>query len=378
MKAKKISLSNKIDNHLVLNASFIDNLGLMHGKMGLSIYFFRIGQRLNNKIYSGYAEELIDEIYNEIDESVSADFENGLAGIGWGVEYLIQNGFVKADADEVLEDFDRLLIKEILHLGLLNGLIGFGAYLLKRIQSTRPDGENIVARTNQQFLIYVLEELDKRTQDIARVVKEPKISCHREENKEGANFDITWDYPILIWFLTDLLTQNLFNAKIENFILRSLEPLKEKNNLPKSVGNRLMLAFSVINLFDTVENYHNGEVVHGTEFKGKLDEFKLVSEDLLKRINRENVLSEFSANKGSVRNGIPGIVWIYNQFYKITSNFQYKDEAKYWSRSGLFFKDVENIISGCDLGRGKEQDMFGLLDGLAGIRLISASFMTER
>jgi len=40
-----------INNVLLLNASFIDNLGLMHGEMGIAIYFFHLALETQNKIY---------------------------------------------------------------------------------------------------------------------------------------------------------------------------------------------------------------------------------------------------------------------------------------------------------------------------------------
>ena len=96
-------------NTLLLNASFIDNIGLMHGKMGISVYFFHLARSTRNKVYEEYAGELIDEIYEEIIVNTPVNFENGLAGIGWGIEYLVQNGFIEADTDEVLEDYPVIL-----------------------------------------------------------------------------------------------------------------------------------------------------------------------------------------------------------------------------------------------------------------------------
>jgi lantibiotic modifying enzyme len=84
------SRQQRITNTLLLNASFIDNLGLMHGKMGIAIYFFHLARETKNQIYEDYAGELIDEIYDEISTTTTLDFENGLAGIGWGIEYLVQ------------------------------------------------------------------------------------------------------------------------------------------------------------------------------------------------------------------------------------------------------------------------------------------------
>lgn len=77
------SRQQHITNTLLLNASFIDNLGLMHGKMGIAIYFFHLARETENQIYEDYAGELIDEIYEEISLTTPCDFENGLAGIGW-------------------------------------------------------------------------------------------------------------------------------------------------------------------------------------------------------------------------------------------------------------------------------------------------------
>ena len=40
-----ISTDQKIITALLLNASFIDNLGLVHGKMGISILFYHLPRK---------------------------------------------------------------------------------------------------------------------------------------------------------------------------------------------------------------------------------------------------------------------------------------------------------------------------------------------
>ena len=40
----------RITNSLLLNASFTDNLGLMHGKAGISLYFYLLADKLVMKI----------------------------------------------------------------------------------------------------------------------------------------------------------------------------------------------------------------------------------------------------------------------------------------------------------------------------------------
>ncbi|NQU34131.1 MAG: hypothetical protein HQ521_12935 [Bacteroidetes bacterium] len=135
IQSNEISFTQRFTNHLMLNTSFMDNLGLMHGKMGIAIYFYHLARLTKNKKHEDFAGELIDEIYEEISINPRTNFENGFAGIGWGIEYLVQNGFIDADTDEVLEEFDNLLFNKLIYrtpieIGLLNGVVGIGVYFL--------------------------------------------------------------------------------------------------------------------------------------------------------------------------------------------------------------------------------------------------------
>ena len=75
----------------------------------------------------------MDEIYKEITQSASIGFAKGLCGIAWGIEYLIQNDFVKADRDEVLEELDlKILEKDVTRFrdfSLEDGLKGIAYYV---------------------------------------------------------------------------------------------------------------------------------------------------------------------------------------------------------------------------------------------------------
>ena len=134
-----ISTDQRISNTLLLNASFIDNLGLMHGKMGISICFFHLARQTGNQIYEDYAGELIDEIYEEITANTPVDFENGLAGIGWGIEYLVQNGFIEEGEDNILEELDNAVFqlerKKPELSGKYNDFFGYGLYYLYRAKN---------------------------------------------------------------------------------------------------------------------------------------------------------------------------------------------------------------------------------------------------
>ena len=91
--------------------------------------------------------ELINEIYDEISVHTNCDFENGLAGIGWGIEYLAQNGFIEADTDDMLSDFDNTVFqldkKSPKPVYGYNDFFGPGIYFLSRINELH-DNEEIL------------------------------------------------------------------------------------------------------------------------------------------------------------------------------------------------------------------------------------------
>ena len=126
----------RIAKLLMLHSSFIGDLGFMNGKMGIALFFYHLSRYTDKKIYDDFAGELIDEIYTEIHNHYPSNFRNGLCGIAWGIEYLIQNQFVEADANEVLYDLDKMIfewdVRKISDSTLETGLEGIAHYVIAR------------------------------------------------------------------------------------------------------------------------------------------------------------------------------------------------------------------------------------------------------
>jgi hypothetical protein len=76
----------------------------------------------------------MEKVQNRIHNETSIDYRNGLAGIGSAVEYLVQVGFMKADTDDVLEEFDNRIFSfdRIPNLPI-DELLGIGYYALWRM-----------------------------------------------------------------------------------------------------------------------------------------------------------------------------------------------------------------------------------------------------
>lgn len=127
---------HRIAKYLMLHSSSTNNIGLFDGKMGVVLFFMNYSRYMGCKRYEKFAGELIDEIYAEIHIDCSGNFGNGLAGIAWGMEYLIRNLFVMADPDEVLKELDnRILerdVRRVKDFSLESGLKGIAYYVISR------------------------------------------------------------------------------------------------------------------------------------------------------------------------------------------------------------------------------------------------------
>lgn len=156
---KKQDVLQRIARYLMLHSSFINNIGLLNGKMGIAIFFFHYAKYINNKLYEDFAGCLIDEIYAEININSPKDFKNGLCGIAWGMEYLIQNNFVQADADEVLEDLDKQIlerdVRKISDISLETGLKGIAYYVISRCENRKKVNSSI----SKEYIIDLIASL---------------------------------------------------------------------------------------------------------------------------------------------------------------------------------------------------------------------------
>lgn len=132
---------SSIANHLMLHTSFMTNIGLFYGKMGSVLFFIHYAKYTHNNIYDDFAGEILDEIYEDIHTEMPVCFSNGLCGIAWSIEYLLQQGYMEGESDEVLSDLDAKIMRwdplRISDFTLETGLEGIAWYVLSRLMSPR-------------------------------------------------------------------------------------------------------------------------------------------------------------------------------------------------------------------------------------------------
>ena len=89
----------KISDQLLQNAGSVNSPGLYNGKAGLALSLFIAAEYLQDEMIEDAAYTLFKE--SLITKSNDISFENGLAGIGYTLLYLIEKQYMEADFDEI-------------------------------------------------------------------------------------------------------------------------------------------------------------------------------------------------------------------------------------------------------------------------------------
>jgi hypothetical protein len=124
----------------MVRTAFFHITGLYHGKMGIVLFFAHYARYTGNMIYDDFAGELLDDILEELSEDLPINFEFGLCGIGWAVEYLIQNRFMEGNSNEILFEIDKKVMERnllrVMDKSVQTGLAGISYYIDKRLHSS--------------------------------------------------------------------------------------------------------------------------------------------------------------------------------------------------------------------------------------------------
>lgn len=134
----KLEKEQRIIHRLLMTSNICKDIGLFHGKAGIMLFFMHYYQYTNKILFENVALDLLDEITNNLSKSLSIDFESGLCGIAWAINYLIERKRVEGDSLEICEDIDNKIMEtdpcRLNDYSLKNGLGGILLYVLSHIK----------------------------------------------------------------------------------------------------------------------------------------------------------------------------------------------------------------------------------------------------
>jgi hypothetical protein len=214
-------------------------IGLFDGKMGICIYFYHQARLTQNKKFKEFAERLLDSIYSEIHLQNVIDMEDGLAGICYGINYLIEQHFVKGNVNSILKEvddkiyssfcFNILSNNSVMQIENLRTILQLTIYFYNRLQSN-----NLPANEKYLFENIIIKAINKiENVTLADKFTEPFVFSIR-----------SYFLPSYLILLSKLYELDLYNYKIEKIFdelsdkLRSTYPLLQSNRLFLSGGMR--------------------------------------------------------------------------------------------------------------------------------------------
>lgn len=199
------SFIETITNFINNNGQDVTQSGLYTGQTGLAIFYYNLFRFTREDEYEKKADELIEKVYDNLGSAIlPLDFENGLTGIGWAFEYLVQHGFAEADTNEILGEIDDKLFHHIVHSGELplnfsNGLLGHATYLIWRLR------DNTNLEVSQILKLLLVDVINK----ISFLIENEKLPIN-----ETSGFNLFWDLPALLLVFAECLRLNIYKQKI--------------------------------------------------------------------------------------------------------------------------------------------------------------------
>lgn len=166
----------------ILDTAFVDSdkAGLYDGLMAKCLCYYISSRATGDPRHTRQAKKLLSRVQQEIPMVEELGFGDGLAGIGWAVEWLVREGFVDANTDEVLGDIDDTIYTSVVYsktsgLSLDSGSTGKAFYFLARLEARN-------SKRKRYRTICLLECLVLLSDEMSEALKERLLESIRSQN----------------------------------------------------------------------------------------------------------------------------------------------------------------------------------------------------
>ncbi len=194
-KVVLFSQSERINHALFLYSGFLGESGLASGQTGIVLYMYYFSRYTQDSLCAKFAEELLNDISDNLYIGMPVDFLKGTTGIGWAIDHLIQNGFIEEDRDEILSAFDDIIEKQLYIItGTLSIWTGALIYYTTRIKGNGHRDSQIMNRLKQGR--------DRAIYEILHIIQKESIQPPKEE------FDFTYPYIWVLYSLENIIDKN--------------------------------------------------------------------------------------------------------------------------------------------------------------------------
>ncbi len=146
---------------LIIDSNGLDDIGLFDGKMGIIISLINYSRYHKQRAIEEVADILMEQLLDNMTNIFPLSFSNGLTGVGWGIEYLIQKGYMPGCGADICAEIDEKLmscdVRRVNDFSLEHGLYGWLHYIVAHIQGANRCGKRVFDRMYITDLARILE-----------------------------------------------------------------------------------------------------------------------------------------------------------------------------------------------------------------------------
>lgn len=132
---------------LIIDSIGVADIGLFEGKMGIILSLMTYSHRSKQRCIEDVADLLMEQVLGSITNVSPLSFSNGITGIGWGIEYLIQNGYMSGCGADICVEIDNKLmscdIRRVDDFSLCHGIYGWLHYIVAHMQGANKCGRSV-------------------------------------------------------------------------------------------------------------------------------------------------------------------------------------------------------------------------------------------
>lgn len=99
-----------------LNSYRAENIGLLSGTLGVSLFLYHFKRYKGGELYDSYgdfADGLIESFWERLYKYMFLSFDDGLSGLVFGISHLIDEEFLDGDPDELFDEIDDQFSKPL-------------------------------------------------------------------------------------------------------------------------------------------------------------------------------------------------------------------------------------------------------------------------
>ena len=187
MQKTKFTKEQRAIHKLIVDSIGMSDIGLFDGKMGIILSLITYSRKTKHKAIEEVADFLMNQVLNNMTNISPISFSNGLTGIGWGIEYLIQKGYMPGCGADICSEIDKKLmscdIRRVDDLSLEHGIYGWLHYIVAHIQGANRCGKQVFDR---MYIIDLISKINEYSENNATSEEFSNLQAMFREVLNGA------------------------------------------------------------------------------------------------------------------------------------------------------------------------------------------------